>query len=103
MTQHITTKTNTMVTIPDKKTKPTTTPDGIPDYYRIPEGSKDILDVLLDTGISHSRACAIEYIFRAGRKTTGYAGALEDLKKAVTHLNREIARVEKALRSSHAN
>lgn len=60
-----------------------------PSHYT--EGRKyEPIDVIEDWGLDFCLANALKYISRAGRK----GDAVEDLKKAVFYLNREITKLE---------
>lgn len=61
-----------------------------PSHYT--SGSIEVIDAIEDWGldIDHYRACAVKYIARAGRKNPDTF--VEDLKKAVWYLEREIAK-----------
>lgn len=60
-----------------------------PDHYQLPGNCTEIADLTIR--LPHARACAIEYIWRAGKKD----GTLEkeDLRKAIWWLEREIERL----------
>jgi hypothetical protein len=69
-----------------------------PDTIRVNERGQTVVavecfDVLEALGLEQNayRMCAFKYLWRAGRKTLD---PLTDLKKAVTYLSREIARLE---------
>ena len=59
-----------------------------PDHYTF--GKYEVIDVIEDWGLDFCRANALKYIARAGRKEN----EVQDLKKAVWYLQREISRLE---------
>lgn len=59
-----------------------------PAHYCLPNGA-ELLDLIED--VPYSRAAAIKYIFRAGRKDK--TKELEDLRKAEFLIRREIGRM----------
>lgn len=61
-----------------------------PSYYTGKSGIKAI-DVIHDFDLTHCKASALEYILRSGKKDD----EVEDLRKAINHLNMEIDKLEK--------
>ena len=61
-----------------------------PSHYT--DGKIEVIDFIEDKGLNFHRGNAVKYIARAGKKNT--AKEVEDLKKAVWYLNREIQRME---------
>ncbi len=61
-----------------------------PSYYTGKSGIKAI-DVIHDFDLTHCKASALEYILRSGKKDD----EIQDLRKAINHLNMEIERLEK--------
>lgn len=57
---------------------------GVPEYYRIPFGCRDILDITME--LEHPLASAIEYLYRAGKKPGN--DKIKDVRKAVNILER---------------
>jgi len=57
-----------------------------PSHYT--SGKIEVIEALEDWGLGFHRAVAIQYMVRAGKKTSL---AVEDLKKARWYLDREIA------------
>lgn len=57
---------------------------GVPEYYRIPFGCRDILDVVID--IDHPLATAIEHLYRCRHKTSDEKA--RDVHKAINILER---------------
>lgn len=55
-------------------------------------GKIEVIDFIEDKGLNFHRGNAVKYISRAGKKDP--AKEVEDLKKAVWYLNREIERLE---------
>ena len=55
-------------------------------------GKYEVIDVIEDWGLTYNRGNAVKYIARAGRKDPD--AEVQDLKKAVFYLNREIRRLE---------
>lgn len=60
-----------------------------PDYYK--SGGMEALDVIDAFDLGFNLGNAFKYIARAGKKND----KVEDLRKAVTYLNREIEKAEK--------
>ena len=60
-----------------------------PDHYNW--GCIEVIDAIESWELNFSRGNAVKYIARAGHKND----ELEDLKKAVWYINREIERLEK--------
>lgn len=56
-------------------------------------GKHEVIDIIEDWGLSFHRGNALKYLARAGRKG-GADKEVEDLKKSVFYLQREIARLE---------
>jgi hypothetical protein len=67
-----------------------------PNYYRVTVDGLEIdcIDLINALAFNFNRGCALKYLWRAGRKVATEAGDLEDLKKAKTCIEREIARLE---------
>lgn len=61
-----------------------------PDYYK--SGGMEAFDVIDAYDLNFNLGNAFKYIARAGKK----GDKVEDLRKAVTYLNREIEKEEKA-------
>ena len=61
-----------------------------PSHYTC--GKIECIDYIMDKGMNFCRGNAVKYITRAGLKDPDKE--IEDLKKAVFYLNREIARLE---------
>ena len=57
------------------------------------DGKIEVIDFIEDKGLNFHRGNAVKHISRAGKKDP--AKEIEDLKKAVWYLNREIGRLEK--------
>ena len=57
------------------------------------DGKIEVIEFIEDKGLNFHRGNAVKYISRAGKKDP--AKDIEDLKKAVWYLNREIVRLEK--------
>ena len=57
------------------------------------DGKIEVIEFIEDKGLNFHRGNAVKYISRAGKKDS--AKEIEDLKKAVWYLNREIGRLEK--------
>ena len=57
------------------------------------DGKIEVIEFIEDKGMNFHRGNAVKYISRAGKKDP--AKEIEDLKKAVWYLNREIGRLEK--------
>jgi hypothetical protein len=62
-----------------------------PSHYT--DGKIEVIDFIEDKNLNFHRANAVKYISRAGKKEP--SKEIEDLKKAVWYLNREIERLEK--------
>lgn len=82
--------------IPDREFNYVPGPPCKPDYVNHPphyiQGRKyEPIDVIEDWELTFNTGNALKYISRAGRKDD----MVEDLKKAVWYLNREIVRLEK--------
>lgn len=60
-----------------------------PDYYK--SGGLEAFDVIDAFGLNFNLGNAFKYIARAGKKNS----KVEDLRKAVTYLNREIEKEDK--------
>ena len=56
------------------------------------DGKIEVIEFIEDKGLNFHRGNAVKYISRAGKKDP--AKEIEDLKKAVWYLNREIGRLE---------
>ena len=69
-----------------------------PDHYKSDTGY-EVIDIIEHFKLNFSRGNVIKYTLRAGKKDeAGYsdvAKEVEDLKKAVWYLQREIKRLEK--------
>lgn len=75
------------------KAKKSTPKDPInPAHYRSHPSGVECIEVI--EALPYNVGAAIKYLWRAGLKT---ADPLEDLKKALWHVNREIARLEKPI------
>lgn len=61
-----------------------------PSHYTY--GSIEVIDYIEDKGFNYNLGNAIKYISRAGHKLN----TIEDLRKAVWYINREIQRLEHA-------
>lgn len=61
-----------------------------PSHYT--DGKIEVIDFIEDKGLNFHRGNAVKYIARAGKKDV--SKEVEDLKKAVWYLNREIQRLE---------
>lgn len=61
-----------------------------PPHYT--DGKIEVIDFIEDKGLNFHRGNAVKYIARAGKKDK--SKEVEDLKKAVWYLNREIQRME---------
>ena len=57
------------------------------------DGKIEVIEFIEDKGLNFHRGNAVKYISRAGKKDP--AKEIEDLKKAIWYLNREIGRLEK--------
>ncbi len=57
------------------------------------DGKIEVIEFIEDKGLNFHRGNAVKYISRAGKKDP--VKEIEDLKKAVWYLNREIGRLEK--------
>lgn len=62
-----------------------------PSHYT--DGKIEVIDFIEDKGLNFHRGNAVKYIARAGKKDK--SKEVEDLRKAVWYLNREIERLEK--------
>ena len=62
-----------------------------PSHYT--DGKIEVIDFIEDKGLNFHRGNAVKYIAHAGKKNP--AKEVEDLKKAVRYLNREIQRMER--------
>lgn len=62
-----------------------------PSHYT--DGKIEVIDFIEDKGLNFHRGNAVKYIARSGKKNP--AKEVEDLKKAVWYLNREIQRMER--------
>lgn len=62
-----------------------------PDHYQ--STRIEAIDIIEAFNLNFSRGSAIKYILRAGKKP--HESEIDDLKKAVWYLNREIERIEK--------
>ena len=60
-----------------------------PSHYT--DGKIEVIDFIEDKKLNFHRGNAVKYIARAGKKK--YENEVEDLKKAVWYLNREIERL----------
>ena len=60
-----------------------------PSHYT--NGKIEVIDFIVDKGLNFHRGNAVKYIARAGKKDP--AKEVEDLRKAVWYLNREITRL----------
>lgn len=58
------------------------------------DGKIEVIDFIEDKKLNFHRGNAVKYIARAGKKDP--AKEIEDLKKAVWYLNREVMRLEKS-------
>ena len=56
------------------------------------DGKIEVIDFIEDKGLNFHRGNAVKYIARAGKKDKNKE--IEDLKKAVWYINREIKRLE---------
>ena len=61
-----------------------------PSHYT--DGKIEVIDFIEDKGPNFHRGNAVKYIARAGKKDKNKE--IEDLKKAVWYINREIKRLE---------
>lgn len=61
-----------------------------PPHYT--DGKIEVIDFIEDKGLNFHRGNAVKYIARAGKKDK--SKEVEDLKKAIWYLNREIQRME---------
>ena len=57
------------------------------------DGKIEVIEFIEDKGLNFHRGNAVKYISRAGKKDP--AKEIEDLKKAVWYLNREIGQLKK--------
>jgi hypothetical protein len=64
-----------------------------PPHYTF--GKYEVIDVIEDWGLNYHRGNAIKYLARAGKKNEN---VVEDLKKAIFYINRE---VDQILREQH--
>lgn len=62
-----------------------------PSHYT--DGKIEVIEFIEDKGLNFHRGNAVKYISRAGKKDP--TKEIEDLKKAVWYLDREINRLEK--------
>lgn len=62
-----------------------------PKHYRV--GNIEVIDFIEDKQLNFHRANAVKYITRAGVKNA--ETEIEDLRKAIWYLDREIRRLEK--------
>lgn len=62
-----------------------------PSHYT--DGKIEVINFIEDKGLNYHRGNAVKYIARAGKKDK--SKEIEDLRKAVWYLNREIERLEK--------
>ena len=62
-----------------------------PSHYT--DGKIEVIDFIEDKNLSFHRGNAVKYIARAGKKDP--AKEVEDLRKAIWYLEREIKRLEK--------
>lgn len=62
-----------------------------PDYYKSEDGKLEAFDVIDAFSLNFNLGNAFKYIVRAGKKYN----KVNDLRKAVTYLNREIEKAEK--------
>lgn len=60
-------------------------------------GKIEVIDFIEDKGLNFHRGNAVKYIVRAGLKDPSREKEVEDLKKVVWCLNREIERILKSL------
>ena len=68
-----------------------------PDYYK--SGGMEAFDVIDAFDLGFNLGNAFKYIARAGKKDS----KVEDLRKAVTYLNREIEKVDKEIEAAKRN
>lgn len=61
-----------------------------PEHYN--SGNIEVWDYIIDQGLSYCLGDAVKYISRAGKKDP--TTAVQDLKKAINFINREIQRIE---------
>ena len=61
-----------------------------PSHYT--DGKIEVIDFIEDKGLNFHRGNAVKYIARAGKKDKNKE--IEELKKAVWYINREIKRLE---------
>lgn len=57
-------------------------------------GKIEVIDFIEDKNLNFHRGNAIKYIVRAGLKDPSKEKEVEDLKKAIWYLNREIERIK---------
>lgn len=66
-----------------------------PGHYK--SGNMEVIDIIESYGLNFHRGNVLKYLLRAGRKAekgyTDHHKEIEDLKKAVWYLNREINRL----------
>lgn len=62
-----------------------------PSHYN--QGKIEVIDFIEDQQLNFSRGSAIKYIARAGKKPT--ENEVDDLKKALWYIEREIERIKK--------
>lgn len=69
-----------------------------PDHYRAASNSLQVIDIIEMFDLNFHRGNAVKYVLRAGKKEEvgyeTYLKEIEDLKKAIWYLNREIGRTE---------
>lgn len=63
-----------------------------PDYYRGDDKKTDVIDAVKYFDLNFNTGNVLKYIVRAGKKDP--SKHLDDLKKAMTYLQREISYVE---------
>lgn len=69
-----------------------------PTHYN--QGKIEVIEALEDWNLNFHRANAVKYIARAGKKDP--SKEIEDLKKAIWYLNRDIIRMEAAKKNETA-
>lgn len=67
-----------------------------PDHYGGEENTYEAIKVIEAWGLNFSLGNVLKYMSRAGKKS---AQPLEDLRKASWYLNREIKRIEEAVKN----
>ena len=77
------------VEIADKDTQP----DNVNHPYHYNSGRIEVIDFIEDKGLGFHLGNAVKYISRAGRKNPD--NTIEDLRKAVWYINRQIQRLER--------